>query len=137
MGYALALPGVRIGPATLDAHTLLFASLAILVGYQSLLFGLVTKTFAISEKLLPTDRALDRFFEHVNLERGLVGGVICLSLGATLLGHSMWQWKEAGFGPLDYSHTLRWVIPGATLAALGSQTILGSFFVSILGMKRR
>jgi hypothetical protein len=28
------------------------------------------------------------------------------------------------------------VIPGTTLTALGFQTILSSFFVSILGMKR-
>jgi hypothetical protein len=32
---------------------------------------------------------------------------------------------------------MRWVIPGVTLAALGFQTILSSFFVSMLGMKRR
>jgi hypothetical protein len=29
------------------------------------------------------------------------------------------------------------VIPGATLTALGFQTVLCSFFMSILGMKRR
>ena len=32
---------------------------------------------------------------------------------------------------------MRWVIPGVTLAALGFQTILSGFFVSILGMGRR
>jgi len=53
-----------------------------------------------------------------------------------LLG-AVWQWQEAGFGPLDYSHTMRRVIPGATLTALGMQTILSSFFASILGMSKR
>ncbi len=42
--------------------------------------------------------------------------------------------REAGFGPLDYLRTLRRGIPGFTLAALGFQTILLGFFVSILGM---
>jgi hypothetical protein len=69
LGYGLAIPGVRIGPATFDAHTLLFASLAILLGYQSALFGLFTKTFAISEGLLPPDKVLSRFFDYVNLEK--------------------------------------------------------------------
>jgi len=32
---------------------------------------------------------------------------------------------------------MRVVIPGATLQGLGFQTIMSSFFVSILGMKRR
>ena len=136
LGYGLALPGVRIGPATFDAHTLLFASLAILLGYQSALFGLFTKTFAISENLMPPDKSLSRFYEWVSLEKGLIAGSAGLLVGVALLAGAVWQWKAAGFGSLDYSHTMRWVIPGATLTALGWQTILASFFVSILGMKR-
>ena len=46
------------------------------------------------------------------------------------------QWQLEGFGPLDYAQTMRWVIPGVTLAALGFQTILSGWFVSILGMNR-
>ncbi len=42
--------------------------------------------------------------------------------------------RDADFGPLDYLRTLRRGIPGVTLAALGFQTILLGFFVSILGM---
>jgi hypothetical protein len=33
--------------------------------------------------------------------------------------------------------TMRWTIPGATLTSLGFQTILSSFFVSVLEMNRR
>ena len=47
------------------------------------------------------------------------------------------QWRLAGFGRLDYAHTMRLVVPGMTLTALGFQTVVSSFFVSILGMKRR
>ena len=32
---------------------------------------------------------------------------------------------------------MRWVIPGATLTALGLPTILASFLISLLGMGRR
>jgi hypothetical protein len=32
---------------------------------------------------------------------------------------------------------MRLVVPGITLTALGFQTILSSFFVSIMGMSRR
>ena len=41
------------------------------------------------------------------------------------------------FGPLDYSQTMRWVIPGTLLVTLGVQAVLSSFFFSILGLKRR
>jgi len=137
VGYAIAMPGITLWRMTFDAHTLLFASLAILCGYQSVLFGILTKTFAITEKLLPEDPVMTRFFKLVNLENGLLISVIVLLIGLILLLVAVDQWRLAGFGPLDYAQTMRLVIPGASLTVLGFQTILSSFFVSILGMARR
>ncbi len=137
LGYALAMPGVKVMGATLDAHTLLFASLAILCGYQSILFALFTKTFAISEGLMPEDPRLNRFYELVNLEKGLIFGAVLFLVGVALLCGAIYQWYQAGWGPLNYAHTMRWVIPGSTLTALGFQTLLGSFFDSVLGMRRK
>lgn len=136
-GYAVALPGLKIDGVTFDAHTLLFSSLAILMGYQSILFAICAKTFAINEGLLPKDPRVDRFSQVIYLERGLAIGALALLAGVILLGAAVLQWKSAHFGRLDYAVTMRWVIPGATLTALGFQTILSSFFVSILGMKHR
>jgi glycosyltransferase involved in cell wall biosynthesis len=136
-GYAIAMPRLRMNGVTFDAHTLLFASLAILCGYQSVLFAIFTKTFAITEGLLPEDPRMNRFFQFVNLERGLIISSAALCIGLMLLMTAVDQWRRAGFGSLDYAHTMRFVIPGATLTALGFQTILSSFFVSILGMRRR
>ncbi|MFP6623733.1 MAG: glycosyltransferase family 2 protein [Myxococcota bacterium] len=135
-GYATVLPGLRIGGVELGAHSLLVASLAILLGYQSLLFAVFSKTFAITTGLLPEDRRMSRFFEIVNLERGLLVGCGSLVLGIGLIGIAAREWQLEGFGPLDYAQTMRWVIPGVTLAAVGFQTILSGWFVSILGMNR-
>jgi len=135
-GYAVALPGLTIGGVTFDAHTLLFSSLAILMGYQSVLFAICSKTFAISQGLLPKDPRMDWFFKVISLERGLAIGALAFIAGLILLGAALLQWKTAHFGRLDYAVTMRWVIPGATLTALGFQTVLSSFFVSILNMKR-
>jgi glycosyltransferase involved in cell wall biosynthesis len=137
LGYALAMPGVMLNGMTFDAHTLLFATLAILCGYQSILFAIFTKTFAITEGLMPEDRRLSRVFEVVTLERGLLVAAVALLLGVGLLLAAVGQWRSVDFGHLDYARTMRWVIPGALLTALGFQTILSSFFVSILGMARR
>ena len=135
VGYALALPGVDIAGAELDVHTLLFASLAILCGYQAILFAIFTKTLAMSDDAGPPDPRWLRFFGMINLERGLVLGGVALVAGLVLLGIAVRQWWVADFGPLDYSETMRLVIPGATLTALAVQTILSSFFVSILGTR--
>jgi glycosyltransferase involved in cell wall biosynthesis len=137
LGYALALPGVTIGQATFDAHTLLFASLALLMGYQAVLFGIFAKTFAVNEGLLPEDPGFTNFYRLMNLERGLIAGALGFLAGAAMLIIAIWQWFKADFGRLDYAHTMRLVVPGVTLAALGFQTILSSFFTSILGLARR
>ena len=137
VGYALAMPQVRIGAMTFDVHTLLFASLAIICGYQSIAFALMTKVFAIVEGLLPEDPRLNRFFKVVNLESGLTVGAVGMLVGLGLLGAAVHQWSTVDFGELNYEHTMRWVIPGVMLTALGFQTILSSFFASLMGMRRR
>ncbi|HEY3067415.1 MAG TPA: glycosyltransferase [Methylomirabilota bacterium] len=135
-GYAVAFPRLTIRGTTFDVHTLLFASLAVLLGHQSILFALYTKTFAISEGLLPADPRMTRMATIFPLERGLLLGGVVFGTGIVLLAGAVNIWRAAGFGPLDYDYTMRWVIPGATLTALGFQTILGSFFLSILRLRR-
>jgi len=136
-GYLVALPGVTIGRATFDVHTLLFASLALLAGQQAIAFALFAKTFAIGEGLLPLDRRTARFFEVATLERGLLLGAAMMLIGLVLLSLIAVEWWRSAFGPLDYPRTMRVAIPGATLTALGLQTVLGSFFGSMLGLRRR
>lgn len=75
--------------------------------------------------------------EVLSLERGLIVGALVLLGGVGLLLAAVAQWRTAGFGRLDYAHTMRWVIPGVTLTALGFQTVLASFFVAVLGSYRR
>jgi hypothetical protein len=137
LGYALALPGARVLGVAFDAHTLLVSSLALLLGAQSIAFAIFAKTFGITEGLLPPDPRIARFYEVVYLERGLLVGGGALVAGLGLLGVAFAQWSAAGFGDLDYARTMRWVVPGVTLAALGFQAVLSSFLVSLLGMGRR
>jgi glycosyltransferase involved in cell wall biosynthesis len=137
LGYAVALPGVTAMGVTFDAHTLLFASLAVILGYQSIQFAIFTKAFAINEGLMPPDPRVARLLEVASLEAGLLAGTVAMLVGLVLLAGAVNQWRLVSFGHLDYSHTMRWVIPGVTLTALGFQTLLSSFFMSILGLNRR
>ena len=137
--YAFAAPsgGRALGGIRFDVHTLLFASLAIICGYQAVLFAVMSKTFAIREGLMPEDTRLTRMYRWFNLETGLIAGGLSFLVGLGLLGTAIWQWSARDFGPLDYSETMRIVIPGATLTMIGFQTVLSSFFLSILGMRSR
>jgi hypothetical protein len=137
LGYAIAMPGFTLGGVTFNAHTLLFSSLAILCGYQLIIFAICAKTFGISVGLLPDDPRMTCFFEYVYLERGLILSLLAFIIGSCLFLAAVLKWQAIGFGRLDYAHTMRLVIPGATLTALAIQTVFLSFFVSILGMARR
>jgi len=135
---AILLPGPRaVGNVVFDVHTLLFAAMAILIGFQSVVFATFTKVFAISEGLLPEDPRLTRMFHYVTLEVGLIAGVLLIlaGAGAWILGLEYWRIRE--FGELDPVKTLRIVIPGVVCFTLGFQIILSSFFLSVLGMSRR
>ena len=131
-GYALALPGLEVFGASLDANTLLVSSLAMICGFQSALFGVFAKVYATSHGLLPEDRRLDRLERALPLERLLALAAVVMLIGLLLLGVALNRWRLADFGELDYASTMRVVIPGVTLVALGFQAILGGFLVSVL-----
>lgn len=137
IGYALAMPGIRVFGATLDAHTLLFSSFFFLIGYQAALFAAFAKVFAIGEGFHPTSERIERFFSVMTLEKFLVISAALFMGGLFFLGFSVYEWWLAGFGALDYPRTMRLVIPGVTLATLGFQSFFSSCFISILGMKRK
>src|SRR5579859_2867664 len=62
-GCFLLLPGRRVFHGVgLDVHTLLYAFVAILLGFQLISFAMFTKVFAITEGLLPEDPRLNRMF---------------------------------------------------------------------------
>jgi len=135
---AYLLPGPRqLGGATLDVHTLLFAAVAVLVGYQGVLFAVFAKIFAITTGLLPPDKRIDRLFRVFTLEVGLIVGAVFILAGlAGSIGAVFW-WHRQSFGPLETSRVLRVVIPSAMALVLGCQTVMSSFFLSLLGMGRR
>jgi glycosyltransferase involved in cell wall biosynthesis len=128
---------VRVGNVGFDIHTLLYAFVAIVLGFQFIAFATFTKVFAISEGLLPQDPRMNRAFRYFSLEAGLIIGVLLTlaGLGGSVLAVS--EWDRAGFGALNPSHMLRLVLPSVFALMLGVEIICSSFFLSILGLRRR
>lgn len=132
------LPGPRfIGHVRFDIHTLLYAAIAVILGFQSVLFGFFAKAFAMNEGLLPPDPALDRLFRIITLEVGLVVGFALLIAGIVGSVAATLHWGQTSFGMLDPSRTFRTVLPSALALTLGVQVIFGSFFLSVLGLRIR
>jgi hypothetical protein len=137
-GCAWLLPGPRVVDGVgLDVHTLLYAFVSALMGFQLVAFAVFTKVFAISEGLLPEDPCLNRAFRYITLETGLVVGGLLIVLGIAGSAFAVFGWAHKHFGALDVDHMLRFVMPSVFALTLGVQTICSSFFLSILGLRRR
>jgi glycosyltransferase involved in cell wall biosynthesis len=135
---ALLLPGPRtIGRITLDIHTLFFSAIGVLLGFQAILFAVFSKTFAIADGLLPPDRKMDRLFRVSGLELWLGVGAVLVALGLLGAISRVMFWERHSFGSLDPTHVMRVAIPSGLSLALGFQTILSAFFLSLLRMGRK
>jgi len=137
LGGALLRGPLPLGRVTLDVHTLLFAAVAVLIGFQAVSFAALSKFFAIRAGLRRPESGFDEWFRHVTLESGLISGSLLVTVGLALAIGAVGIWGDHGFGPLQTGETLRWVIPGALCLVLGCQMILTSFFLGVLRLDTR
>jgi glycosyltransferase involved in cell wall biosynthesis len=133
LGYALALPQIRIFGAALDVHTLLVASLAGLLGWQCILLAVLARIFAAREGMMPPHERL----EKLTVESGIVFGIGAAIFGIALIATVIVLWWRADFGELDYPFTMRFVVPGVTLVAIGFQTAMAALMAGVLKMQRQ
>jgi len=136
LGYAVAMPGLSIAGLRFDAHTLLFSTLAILVGEQAIIFAVCAKTIAMVEGVLPPNRRMETFYRVATVERGLIASLAAMAVGIVLLFAAVNEWRLHDFGNLDYPSTMRMVVPGVMLTAVGIQTLLASFLIGIMRTAR-
>jgi glycosyltransferase involved in cell wall biosynthesis len=132
------LPAERpLGFVNLGVDTLAYAVAAVLLGFQLIFFGIAAKVFAITEGLLPEDESFQRWFRFVTLETGLVAGVVLVLAGLGIAISSVNAWAHAGYGPLAPVQMMRRTLPAMMCLMLGTEVCFGSFFLSLLGLKRR
>jgi len=136
MSIVLVINPLEFSRFTLDVHTLLYSSAFLLVGFQFIIFYGLTKIFAVENELLPKSNRYNKLFRFINLEKGLIFGFVLLIIGLILSYKGLASWQATQFGVLDTSTTLRIIIPAITALQLGIQTILFSFFFSVLGLKK-
>jgi glycosyltransferase involved in cell wall biosynthesis len=135
---AWLLPGPRrVGVATLDVHTLLYAAIMVILGFQAVNFAVFTKIFAMTNDLLPEDPRLTRLFRFVTLEVGIGVGTVLVAVGLTASAFAFHSWSAEAYGPLEPTNVMRITIPAVLALTLGFEIILSSFFLSVLGLRRR
>lgn len=131
---ALLIGPITIGPLELELGALVYAAGITIAGFQAVTFAVFTKVLAVKRGMLPPDDRINAFGARFGLERGLVVGLVVLLLGLIFAVASFARWGAGGWSDLDPGEQLRVVVPATLGLVLGSSIILGSFFLSILGM---
>lgn len=138
LGTIWLLPGARsVGMLKLDVHTMMYALVCMLLGYQAISFAVFAKVFAIGASLVPPDRRIEKLLSWVSFESGLSLGGVLVFFGVLLSALAVHRWSSVHFGELNPSLVLRLVAPAIVCVTLGCQTILSTLLLSVMGMARR
>ncbi len=135
-GAAVATGPLTIGGVSFDVDTLVACGACVDIGFQAILFWLFTQVYAGAEGFLPTEPRVQTLLGRLSLERGLLTGAAVGLAGLVGLIFSLTYWQGHAFGHLNYEHVLRLMVPSVTALVLSCQLILGTFFLSILGIKQ-
>lgn len=137
MTLILLVGPVRIGNVGLDLGTMMYASALTVVGWQAVLFSVLTKIYSAHEGFLPMSRRYRQMVERISVERGLVLGVSIFVVGVLGAAVQLMRWSGQGFGALDVSQTVRSAIPAVLGIILGFLTAMFSMFAGILTIPTR
>ncbi|GAA4367718.1 glycosyltransferase family 2 protein [Agromyces bauzanensis] len=130
---------IILGDIGFDVSSQVYLAALTVVGYQSVLFAILTKIYAQHEGFrIPRSRNFDRLERRISLESGALVGLLLFLIGLAI---AIWQfaiWAASGFGSLDPSTTIRTAVLSALLMMLGAQTIMAGMFLGVLnvGLKR-
>ena len=132
MVSGLLLPGpLRISQqVVLDIHTLIIASMAILVGVQCIGFGLVARRFAASYQLLP-DSALLAYLTPRRLII-VAGGMTVSGLAGVVWAVAIWV--HTGFGALTEPIVARVLVLSSAGIASGVQLAFLTFLSHVIDL---
>ncbi len=119
---------------SLDVHTFLIACMTMLLGTQSLTFGLIARRYAERTGLLPPSRRYHRLLRAINLELLLRLAVVLLIAGTAGMVWSFYAWAKTGFGLLIHDALLRLMIVSTCGIAAAVQLGFSAFFLGVIDL---
>jgi glycosyltransferase involved in cell wall biosynthesis len=135
-GFLLTLSGpIELFNLYLDLGTYLISIGLMLVGIQTILMGILARLFSTNFGMLPKTKNVSRFQRYFKLERGIILGLLLVSIALFGFIFLFFDWNGAGFEDLTPSESLR-ISGGVMLIQLsGIQILFASFFAAILDIR--
>lgn len=122
---------------SLDVRAFLIGCLSLILGVQSLTFGLISRRFAKTNGLLPGLPRAQRLLDAISLERLLQigGGIGLLGLGG--LAYAIKMWAGTGFGAMTDGYLLRSTMLSVSAIVIAVQIAFSGFLLGVLEMRPR
>lgn len=127
---------IIIGTIRFDINTLLYFTISTIVGFQLIIFYLLTKKYAAITKFIPVTK-FDTHILKFTMNKGIFIGAILILIGIISSIISIIIWQNNGYGDLDASKMLRLTMPILTTFVCGIQLMFSSFFLGILEIKTK
>lgn len=133
LGQILLISGmVQVGQVSLGIHTMLACAFAMVTGVQVIFTGMMAKLYCFRSGILPPSLTYTKILKDFNLEKLLVISLVCAGIGTAGIMSIVYSWWEADFGPLDYSVSMRQLIPSLSLLTIALLSMFNGFMMSIL-----
>lgn len=130
LGLLLSLTILLRGNAeTSHMHSLIFGSILVIIGFQTIATGIYMKAYAVVHGLCEKEGFIKKLLDYHSLEKEIVTGAMLLLLGLVLGIKVLFTWINVGFGSLSEIENAAIAM---LLAAIGIQTIFTGIFLSVL-----
>jgi glycosyltransferase involved in cell wall biosynthesis len=113
-------------------HSLIFGSILVIIGFQTIATGVYMKAYAAVHGLCEREGFIKKLLDYHSLEKEMIIGAALLLLGLVLGIKVLLTWINVGFGSLS---EIKSAVIAMLLAAVGIQTIFTAISLSVLLLK--
>ena len=124
----IQVPGVFV----LDINSLLYFSVAAIVGVQITFFGLFAVAFSRKMQLRIARGFPEKVLHAASNEIAIAVGACLVLAGIAGAIYAVLQWGHSSFGALVPSEMMRITIPSVTSLAIGTQILFGGFMLGFI-----
>ena len=96
----LSFGTIKIGQVGLGIHTMMYAAVAMMIGYNLIMFSTFTKIYAQVTGFIPAKGRVHDYMQESTTEKGVLLGFVILLLGIASTLLAFLAWKQKGFGDL-------------------------------------
>ena len=125
----------NLGTLQIDLNSFYISIGLVLVGSQTILFGILARISASNFGILPNTKNLNIFMGIFTLERGILSGIGFIIVSVFALTQLLSHWDGNSLGGIDGEFALRLSGIIVLTSSLGFQLLFASFFASILKTK--